>query len=103
MPDLHDYPVARLTPLRRAIAARQYVELDYCRADGALSRRRVRPLGLDRYGVRLRVEGGGADGGDDHDVRLPFPEPVHDITGLGRAIRLLMGCPFVNGLRARRL
>ena len=64
---------------------------------------RVPPLGLDRYGVRLRVEGGGADGGDDHDVRLPFPEPVHDITGLGRAIRLLMGCPFVNGLRARRL
>ncbi|MCB0947568.1 MAG: DUF2470 domain-containing protein, partial [Mycobacterium sp.] len=68
-----------------------------------LRRGRVRPLGLDRYGVRLRVEGGGADGGDDHDVRLPFPEPVHDITGLGRAIRLLMGCPFVNGLRARRL
>ena len=46
VPDLHDYPVARLTPLRRAIAARQYVELDYCRADGALSRRQVRPLGL---------------------------------------------------------
>ena len=68
-----------------------------------LRRGRVRPLGLDRYGVRLRVEGGGADGGDDHDVRLPFPEPVHDITGLGRAIRLLMGCPFVNGLRARGL
>jgi predicted DNA-binding transcriptional regulator YafY len=51
VPDLHDYPVARLTPLRRAIAARQYVELDYCRADGALSRRRVRPLGLFFWGV----------------------------------------------------
>ncbi|MFN8032673.1 MAG: DUF2470 domain-containing protein [Mycobacterium sp.] len=64
-----------------------------------LRRGRVRPLGLDRYGLRLRVEG--ADG--DHDVRLPFATPVHDIGGLSRAIRTLMGCPFVNGLRARRL
>ena len=64
-----------------------------------LRRGRVRPLGLDRYGMRLRVEG--ADG--DHDVRLPFPAPVHDVGGLGRAIRVLMGCPFVNGLRARPL
>ncbi|HEY5149852.1 MAG TPA: DUF2470 domain-containing protein [Mycobacterium sp.] len=63
-----------------------------------LRRGRVRPLGLDRYGMRLRVEC--ADG--DHDVRLPFPAPVHDVGGLGRAIRILMGCPFVNGLRARR-
>jgi hypothetical protein len=58
----------------------------------------VRPLGLDRYGVRLRVEG--SDG--DHDVRLPFAKPVDDLTGLSQAIRILMGCPFVNGLRARR-
>ena len=29
--------------------------------------------------------------------------PVHDVGSLGRAIRALMGCPFVNGLRARRL
>lgn len=65
----------------------------------ALRRGRVRPLGLDRYGVRLRVEG--SDG--DHDVRLPFGAPVHDVPALGRAIRLLMGCPFVNGLRARRM
>ncbi len=64
-----------------------------------LRRGRVRPLGLDRYGVRLRIEN--PDG--DHDVRLPFPTPVHDMTALGRAIRVLMGCPFVNGLRARRL
>lgn len=64
-----------------------------------LRRGQVRPLGLDRYGVRLRVES--PDG--DHDVRLPFPNPVADIGGLGRAIRLLMGCPFVNGLRARRI
>jgi Protein of unknown function (DUF2470) len=65
----------------------------------ALRRGRVRPLGLDRYGVRLRVEM--ADG--DHDVRLPFAKPVDDVTGLGQAIRVLMGCPFLNGLRARRL
>lgn len=59
---------------------------------------RVRPLGLDRYGVCLRVEG--QDG--DHDVRLPFAKPVDDIHGLSQAIRILMGCPFVNGLRARQ-
>jgi Protein of unknown function (DUF2470) len=63
-----------------------------------LRRGDVRPLGVDRYGVRLRVES--ADG--DRDVRLPFRQPVDDVTGLGQAIRVLMGCPFVNGLRARR-
>lgn len=61
-------------------------------------RGRVRPLGLDRYGVRLRVEN---DEGD-HDVRLPFAKPVDDVTGLSQAIRVLLGCPFLNGLRARR-
>jgi Protein of unknown function (DUF2470) len=65
----------------------------------SLRRGRVRPLGLDRYGVRLRVE---TDDGD-HDVRLPFPQPVDDVTGLSQAIRVLMGCPFLNGLRARKL
>jgi|SRR5271166_2083956 len=63
-----------------------------------LRRGQVRPLGLDRYGVRFRVEG--HDG--DHDVRLPFHKPVDDMTGLSQAIRVLMGCPFINGLRARR-
>ncbi|MET0900103.1 MAG: DUF2470 domain-containing protein [Mycobacterium sp.] len=65
---------------------------------GALRHGRIRPLGLDRYGVRLRVEG---DDGD-HDVRLPFVKPVDDVTALSQAIRILMGCPFVNGLRARQ-
>ncbi len=68
------------------------------RLPAGLRRGRVRPLGLDRYGLRLRVEG--SDG--DHDVRLPFMRPVDDLHGLSQAIRLLMGCPFVNGLRARR-
>ncbi|MEW5809420.1 MAG: DUF2470 domain-containing protein [Actinomycetota bacterium] len=69
------------------------------RLPGNLRNGRVRPLGLDRYGVALRVES--ADG--DHDVRLPFAQPVDDVTGLSRAIRILMGCPFLNGLRARRV
>jgi hypothetical protein len=71
------------------------------RLPARLRRGDVRPLGVDRYGVRLRVES--ADG--DRDVRLPFRQPVDDVTGLGQAIRVLMGCPFgqgVSGLRARR-
>lgn len=64
-----------------------------------LRRGRVRPLGLDRYGVQLRVE----DVDGDHDVRLPFAKPVDDVTGLNQAIRVLMGCPFLNGLRSRRI
>ncbi|MCV7102436.1 DUF2470 domain-containing protein [Mycobacterium palustre] len=63
-----------------------------------LRRGKVRPLGLDRYGMRFRIEG--TDG--DRDVRLPFHRPVDDMPGLSQAFRLLMGCPFVNGLRARR-
>jgi hypothetical protein len=59
---------------------------------------RVHPLGLDRYGMRFRVE----DTDGDHDIRLPFHKPVDDMTGLSQAIRVLMGCPFLNGLRARR-
>jgi len=62
-----------------------------------LRRGRVRPLGLDRYGLSFRVER--TDG--DYDVRLPFPAPVSDMAGLSRAVRVLMGCPFLNGLRAR--
>ncbi|MGV0792070.1 DUF2470 domain-containing protein [Mycolicibacterium sp. XJ1819] len=80
-------------------AHREVVDRLADRLPMSLRRGRVRPLGLDRYGVRLRVEG--ADG--DHDVRLPFAKPVEDVTGLSQAIRILMGCPFLNGLRARRL
>jgi hypothetical protein len=67
------------------------------RLPASLRREHVRPLGLDRYGVRFCIEGN--DG--DHDIRLPFHRPVDDMIGLSRAIRLLMGCPFINGLRAR--
>ncbi|PRC42997.1 DUF2470 domain-containing protein, partial [Mycobacterium sp. ITM-2017-0098] len=77
-------------------AHRDVVDRLATRLPVSLRHGRVRPLGLDRYGVQLRVEG--ADG--DHDVRLPFAKPVDDVTGLSRAIRVLMGCPFLNGLRA---
>ena len=80
-------------------AHREVVDRLAARLPMPLRRGRVRPLGLDRYGVQLRVEG---DDGD-HDVRLPFAKPVDDVTGLSQAIRILMGCPFLNGLRARRL
>ncbi|ORA25708.1 DUF2470 domain-containing protein [Mycobacterium aquaticum] len=80
-------------------AHRDVVERLATRLPMALRQGRVRPLGLDRYGVQLRVEN--ADG--DHDVRLPFAKPVDDVTGLNQAIRILMGCPFLNGLRARRV
>jgi hypothetical protein len=80
-------------------AHRDVVERLATRLPTALRRGRVRPLGLDRYGVQLRVEN--EDG--DHDVRLPFAKPVDDVTGLSQAIRVLMGCPFLNGLRARRV
>ncbi|MFC6011728.1 DUF2470 domain-containing protein [Nocardia lasii] len=55
----------------------------------------VHPLAIDRYGLTLRVESN--DG--DHDVRLPFPTPAEDIESLSRAVRVLAGCPFLNGLR----
>lgn len=57
---------------------------------------RVRPLSIDRYGLRLRVE----DNTGDRDVWLPFAAPVDDALSLSRAIRILVGCPFLNGLRA---
>ncbi len=68
------------------------------RLPAPLRRGRVHPLGLDRYGVRFRIE----DTDGDHDIRLPFHKPVDDMTGLNQAIRVLMGCPFLNGLRARQ-
>lgn len=80
------------------VAHRDVIDRLADRLPTTLRRGRVRPLGLDRYGVQLRVEN---DEGD-HDVRLAFAKPVDDVTGLSQAIRILMGCPFLNGLRARR-
>ncbi|SFQ45594.1 Protein of unknown function [Amycolatopsis arida] len=55
---------------------------------------RIRPLGLDRFGLRLRVE---ADAGD-HDVRLAFSGPVTDPRQLAAELRRLVGCPFLHRL-----
>jgi hypothetical protein len=51
----------------------------------------LRPLGLDRYGLRLRVEG--IDG--DHDVRLAFSRPIASLSELSEELRRLVGCPFL--------
>jgi uncharacterized protein DUF2470 len=56
---------------------------------------RVRPLGLDRFGLRLRVEAGAGD----HDVRLAFSRPVREPAELAKELRRLVGCPFLAGLR----
>jgi hypothetical protein len=100
--DAHPDPFCAMeTPWLRHIDSdhRDVVARLASKLPATLRRGQVRPLGLDRYGLRLRVES--EDG--DHDVRLAFAKPVDDVTGLSQAIRLLMGCPFVNGLRARRL
>jgi len=51
----------------------------------------VRPLGLDRFGLRLRVEA--AD--TDHDVRIAFSHPVESAKELSVELRRLLGCPFL--------
>ena len=48
---------------------------------------RLAPLGVDRYGLRLRVE----TERDDHDVRLPFTAPLSCPGQLGGAVRALIG------------
>ncbi|MDQ0378048.1 DUF2470 domain-containing protein [Amycolatopsis thermophila] len=60
---------------------------------------RIRPLGLDQFGLRLRVE---APSGD-HDVRLAFGRPVQSPAQLGPELRRLVGCPFLakNQLRVQ--
>lgn len=68
----------------------------------------IKPLGLDRFGLRLRVEHGCFETSDatgnieDKDIRIAFPAPVSTPEQLNQALRALMGCPFLNGLRARR-
>jgi Protein of unknown function (DUF2470) len=51
----------------------------------------VRPLGLDRFGLRLRVEALDAD----HDVRLAFTAPISTPGELAIELRRLVGCPFL--------
>lgn len=51
----------------------------------------LRPLGIDRFGIRLRVEATDSD----HDVRLPFTRPVATARELSAQLRHLVGCPFL--------
>lgn len=51
----------------------------------------VRPLGLDRFGLRLRVELPDAD----HDVRLAFTTPAATAEDIGAELRRMVGCPFL--------
>lgn len=51
---------------------------------------RVRPLGVDRCGLRLRVEAGD----HDHDVRLAWDQPISTPEELRTQFQRLVGCPF---------
>lgn len=51
----------------------------------------LRPLGLDRFGLRLRVEA--ID--EDHDVRLAFDRPISTQDELSAELRRMVGCPFM--------
>ena len=50
---------------------------------------RVRPLGVDRLGLRLRIE----DGEETHDLRLAFRRPATTPVQLATELHLLAGCP----------
>lgn len=62
-----------------------------------MRRGRLRILGIDRYGLQVRVDG--PDG--RWDVRVAFLQPATDGAALSRALRSLMGCPFNRGLQKR--
>ncbi|MBW0093589.1 DUF2470 domain-containing protein [Pseudonocardia sp. KRD-184] len=51
---------------------------------------RVRPLGVDRCGLRLRVEAGDRD----HDVRLAWEAPIETVEELRTQFQRMVGCPF---------
>lgn len=62
-----------------------------------MRRGRLRLLGLDRYGLQVRVDR--PEG--RWDVRVPFPRPVDDAAALSKALRALMDCPLRRGLHRR--
>ncbi|MGH3763535.1 MAG: DUF2470 domain-containing protein [Pseudonocardiaceae bacterium] len=52
---------------------------------------RLRPLGIDRFGVRLRIEGAN----QSHDVRLPFHQPATTPVLLAGELHRLLRCPAI--------
>lgn len=59
-------------------------------------RTRVRPLSVDRLGLRLRIE----DGTQAHDLRLAFQRPATNPAQLATELHRLAGCPpIAHGLR----
>lgn len=59
---------------------------------------RVRPLGVDRLGLRLRIEAPARD----HDVRLAFETEATTIDDLRTQMSILVGCPFGTQEPAQR-
>jgi hypothetical protein len=51
---------------------------------------RIRPLGVDRWGLRIRVQT--PNGG--HDVRLAFSREATTVDELRERFGELVGCPF---------
>ena len=74
-----------------ALARHLPPELGHCQ--GA----RVRPLGVDRCGLRLRVE----TPQRDHDVRLAFPGGASTPEELREQINRLVGCPLRSAQKER--
>ena len=52
----------------------------------------IRPLSLDRFGLRLRIESPTGD----HDVRLAFSQTVDSPPQLATELQRLLGCPFLR-------
>ena len=50
----------------------------------------MRPLGVDRFGLRLRVEAPDTD----HDVRLAFPDSAATPEELREQVNQLVACPM---------
>ncbi len=55
-------------------------------------RARVRPVGVDRLGIRLRIE----NGEQTRDFRLPFQRPATTPVQLAIELHQLAGCPVVT-------